>query len=70
MRPAIMPQVPGFPLPWMLQGSSFGRPKTAVKTVRLTTSSESRSDSRAGSKVRFASSVTPIAIANGTPRSE
>ncbi len=53
----------------MSQGSSFGLPNSDLNKVRLTPSSESLIDSSAGSSVSAASSVTPIAIANGTPRS-
>ncbi len=69
-RPATWPQTPDLPVPWMSQGSSFGLPKMARKSVRLAASSDSRIDSSAGSKVSPASRMTPMAIANGMPRSE
>ena len=64
-----MPQTPVLPLPWISHGSSFGRPNMRWNSVRLTPSSESLIDSSAGQQVNAASSVTPIAMANGTPRS-
>ena len=67
---AIRPHVPGFPLPWMLQGSSLGLPKKRWKTVRFCASSDSRSDSRAGSRVSPATRITPSAMANGMARLE
>ncbi len=65
----MVPQMPVLPLPWMSHGSSFGLPNMRWNSVRLTPSKESLIDSRAGSKVSAASKVTPIAMANGTPRS-
>ena len=70
IRPATRPQTPVPPLPWMLQGSSLGRWNMAWNSVRFIASSDSRIDSSAGSSVRPASRVTPIAIANGIPRLE
>ena len=53
----------------MSHGSSFGRPNMRWNSVRFTPSKDSLIDSSAGSSVSAASSVTPIAIANGMPRS-
>jgi hypothetical protein len=54
----------------MFHGSSFGRPNMLRNSERLMHSSDRRSDSSAGSRVSAASSVTPIAIANGQARPE
>ena len=70
MRPATRPQTPGLPLPWIFHGSSFGLPKTRLNSVRLTASSDSRMESRAGSRVSPAIRMTATAIANGMPRLE
>ncbi len=70
MFPATRPQTPDLPLPWMFHGSSFGLPKTRRNRERFMASSERRMDSSAGSRVSPAMRMTPMAIANGIPRSE
>ena len=70
IRVATWLHTPALPLPWMFHGSSLGRLKTPWKVVRLTASRDSRMDSSAGSRVSPAIRITPIAIANGMPRSE
>ena len=67
--------MPGLPLPWMFHGRIFGRPRNGQKRIernseRFMASSDRRMDSSAGSRVSAASSVTAIAIANGTARPE
>ena len=54
----------------MFHGSSFALPNTLRNSERFMASSDSRMDSSAGSNVSAAIRVTPMAMANGTPRSE
>ena len=54
----------------MFHGSSFGRPNMARKAARFKASRDSRMDSSAGSRVSPAIRMTPMAMANGMPRSE
>ena len=62
--------MPDLPLPWMFHGSSFGRLNIARNSERFMARSDSRMDSSAGSSVSAAIRMTPMAIANGMPRSE
>ena len=56
MRTATRPQTPALPAPaWVLLGQNTARPKMA---------------SSAGSRVSPASSITPMPMASGMPRSE
>ncbi len=61
--------MPALPLPWMFHGISFGRLNMARNSERLAASSDSRMDSSAGSSVSAAIRMTPMAMANGPPRS-
>ena len=54
----------------MFHGSSFGRPNMRRNAARFEASRESRMDSSAGSSVSPATRMTPMAMANGMPRSE
>src|SRR5207344_1128819 len=56
IRTETRPQTPALPVPaWVLLGQNTARPKTAIS---------------AGSRVSPASSITPMPMASGMPRSE
>ncbi len=67
MRPATRLQTPVEAVVWMLHGMSFSRPNRRANSRRLASMTDSLIDSRAGSSVSPAASMTPMPMASGMP---